>query len=49
MSLIHTCHLCSANSFGCLVELQRQTRELAVNASEWMPWNYRVTLARPAV
>ena len=48
MSLIHTCHLCGANSFDYLVELQRHARELAANPGEWMPWNYRVTLARTA-
>jgi transposase len=45
MSLIHTCQLCSANSFDYLVELQRHARELAASPSEWMPWNYRETLA----
>jgi hypothetical protein len=49
MSLIHTCQLCGANSFGYLVELQRHARELAANATEWMPWNYRQTLDRPGV
>ena len=45
MSLIHTCQLCGANSFEYLTELQRHVRELAVHPSEWMPWNYRETLA----
>jgi hypothetical protein len=49
MSLIHTCQLCGANSFDYLVELQRHARELATNPAEWMPWNYRETLARLAV
>ena len=48
MSLIHTCHLCGANSFDYLIELQRHARELAARPSEWMPWNYRDTLARTA-
>jgi hypothetical protein len=47
MSLIHTCQLCGANSFDYLVELQRHARELAARPAEWMPWNYRETLARP--
>jgi hypothetical protein len=34
------------NSFDYLVELQRYARELAVCPTEWMPWNYRETLAR---
>jgi hypothetical protein len=45
MSLIHTCQLCGANSFEYLIELQRHARELALNPAEWMPWNYRDTLA----
>jgi transposase len=49
MSLIHTCQLCGANSFDYLVELQRHARELAAGPAEWMPWNYRETLARLAV
>jgi hypothetical protein len=46
MSLIHTCQLCGANSFDYLVELQRHAMELAACPAEWMPWNYRETLAR---
>jgi transposase len=46
MSLIHTCQLCGANSFDYLVELQRHAQELAICPAEWMPWNYRETLAR---
>ena len=46
MSLIHTCQLCGANSFDYLVELQRHARELAASPAEWMPWNYRDTMAR---
>lgn len=48
MSLIHTCQLCGANSFDYLVELQRHARELATGPTEWMPWNYRDTVARSA-
>jgi transposase len=46
MSLIHTCQLCGVNSFDYLVELQRHAQELATRPAEWMPWNYRETLAR---
>jgi transposase len=46
MSLIHTCQLCGANSFDYLTELQRHAQELATSPAEWMPWNYRETLAR---
>ena len=49
MSLIHTSQLCGANSFDYLTQLQRHARELAANPAEWMPWNYRETLARAAV
>jgi transposase len=48
MSLVHTCQLCGANSFDYLIELQRHARELAACPAEWMPWNYRDTLARTA-
>ena len=49
MSLIHTCQLCGVNSFDYLVELQRHARELTSRPAEWMPWNYRETLARSAL
>lgn len=49
MSLIHTCQLCGANSFDYLIELQRHVPELALSPVEWMPWNYRETLARAGV
>ena len=48
MSLIHTCELNEANPFDYLTELQRHARELEANPSQWMPWNYRETLARLA-
>jgi transposase len=46
MSLIHTCELNGANPFDYLTELQRHSTELKANPAEWMPWNYRTTLAR---
>jgi transposase len=49
MSLIHTCELNGANPFDYLTELQRHAAELKQNPSEWMPWNYRETLARLAM
>jgi transposase len=48
MSLIHTCELNGANPFDYLTELQRHSEELKQKPSEWMPWNYRETLARLA-
>jgi len=46
MSLIHTCELNDVNPFDYLTELHRYTEELAAKPAEWMPWNYRATLAR---
>jgi len=48
MSLIHTCELNGANPFDYLTELLRHAEELKQSPSEWMPWNYRDTLARMA-
>ena len=45
MSLIHTCELNGANPFDYLTELLRHSAELKQRPSEWMPWNYRDTLA----
>jgi transposase len=46
MSLIHTCELNGADPFDYLNQLQRHAEELKLTPSEWMPWNYRATLAR---
>ncbi|MGD0778950.1 MAG: transposase, partial [Candidatus Solibacter sp.] len=46
MSLIHTCELNGVNPFDYLNELQRHAGELKQTPSDWMPWNYRETLAR---
>jgi len=48
MSLIHTCRLCGANPFEYLTELERHAGEAASNPGNWMPWNYRHTLATAA-
>jgi hypothetical protein len=48
MSLIHTCELNGVNPFDYLTELQKHSEKLQRNSSEWMPWNYRDTLARLA-
>lgn len=45
MSLIHTCQLNGVNPFDYLTELQRHADELAASPRDWMPWNYRQTLA----
>ena len=46
MSLIHTCELNGVNPFDYLTELQRHAAELSAYPQEWMPWNYRETLAQ---
>ena len=46
MSLIHTCELNAAGPFDYLNQLQRHVEVLKQTPSEWMPWNYRETLAR---
>jgi transposase len=46
MSLIHTCELNKANPFDYLTELLRHHVEMKASPAEWMPWNYRETLAR---
>jgi transposase len=48
MSLIHTCELNHVNAFDYLTALLRHPEQLKQNPSEWMPWNYRDTLARLA-
>jgi len=45
MSLIHTCRLGEANPFDYLTELERHADQAALNPANWMPWNYRQTLA----
>ncbi len=45
MSLIHTCQLCGASPFDYLTELERHAGELSASPEQWMPWNYRETLA----
>jgi transposase len=48
MSLIHTCELNGANPLDYLTQLQRHVAELSAHPVEWMPWNYRKTLAQRA-
>jgi hypothetical protein len=45
MSLIHSAELNKANPFDYLVELQKNHALVEENPEEWMPWNYRETLA----
>ncbi len=46
MSLIHTAELCGADPFDYLCELQRNMERVAENPGQWLPWNYRQTLAK---
>ncbi|HVR81792.1 MAG TPA: IS66 family transposase [Luteimonas sp.] len=45
MSLIHTCGLVGANPFDYLTALQTHAAALSQSPAQWMPWNYRETLA----
>lgn len=47
-SLICTCELAGANPLDYLAELQRRATEVAASPGDWLPWNYRQTLARQA-
>jgi len=46
MSFIHTAELNDVEPFDYLVSLLRQHREVDEAPADWMPWNYRATLAR---
>lgn len=46
MSLIYTCQLAGVDPFDYLTELQKHARDLALHPHQWLPWNYRDTLAR---
>ena len=49
MSFIHTAELNEVKPFDYLAELLRRPKELTKAPADWMPWNYRETLARLAV
>ena len=46
MSLIHTAELNGVEAFDYLVTLLKHPEQLAKTPADWMPWNYRETLAR---
>lgn len=46
MSLIHTAEVRGANAFDYLTEIQRHAKAVAESPADWLPWNYRDTLAR---
>jgi transposase len=45
MTIIHTCELEGINPFDYLVAVQRHSAQVEANPGQWMPWNYRETLA----
>jgi len=45
MTFVHTCELNGINAFHYLTELQRHAAEAAAAPGQWLPWNYRETLA----
>jgi hypothetical protein len=45
MTFIHTAELNGVDPFFYLVALQRYAKEVAENPTEWMPWNYKDTMA----
>ncbi len=46
MSLIHTAELRGVNPLEYLTAVLRNEKAVAANPADWMPWNYRDTLAR---
>ena len=46
MTLIHTAELHHQNPFDYLTELQRNYNAVAETPADWLPWNYKDTLAR---
>jgi hypothetical protein len=45
MSLIYTCELNNVNAFDYLNQLHLHAAEVADHPEQWMPWNYRDTMA----
>ena len=45
MSLIYSAELCGASPFDYLTQLLRHAAEAARAPQQWLPWNYRVTMA----
>ena len=45
MSLIHTAELEKVDPFDYLTQLQCNATQLQAAPQQWMPWNYRATLA----
>jgi hypothetical protein len=45
MSLIHTCQLNGINALDYLQTLTEHAGKLAATPKQWLPWNYRDTVA----
>jgi hypothetical protein len=45
MSIIHTCRLNGVNAFKYLTAIQEHAAKAAATPADWMPWNYRQTIA----
>lgn len=45
-SLIYTCHLGNINPQQYLIALQQDPAAVTAAPSDWLPWNYHVTMAR---
>jgi hypothetical protein len=46
MSMIHTAELRGQNPFDYLTQLLVHETAVAASPAEWLPWNYRETIAR---
>ena len=46
MTLIHTAELHGQNPFDYITELQRNHKAVRETPADWLPWNYKATLAR---
>jgi len=46
MGFIHTSELNAADPFDYLIALQQHSDEVDANPANWMPWNYKDTLAK---
>ena len=45
MTIIHTCELEGVNPFEYMITLAEHPDEIALKPNQWMPWNYKTTLA----
>jgi len=45
MSLIETCRFCDVNPFEYLTAVQKQARLVSQKPEQWLPWNFRETMA----